>query len=100
MISGSQSSTNHDFTADPQELGLGESYVSPRLLRGVVPSVLLENYSFWEGEETVRPVFFFVDIFGHSCGMMMFRFLFLMQGCRYVFTQNNTNKSPQMIPRA
>ena len=45
MISGSQSSTL-------QELGLRESYVSPRLLRGVVPSVLLENYSFWEGEET------------------------------------------------
>ena len=34
-----------------QELCLAETYVSPRLLRGVVPSVLLENYSFWEGEE-------------------------------------------------
>ncbi|CAK8987682.1 Uncharacterized protein (Fragment) [Durusdinium trenchii] len=30
---------------------LGENYVSPRLLRGVVPSALLENYSFWEGED-------------------------------------------------
>ena len=34
-----------------QDLCLAENYVSPRLLRGVVPSVLLENYSFWEGEE-------------------------------------------------
>lgn len=28
---------------------LTEQYVSPRLLRGVLPSALLESYSFWDG---------------------------------------------------
>ncbi|CAJ1420566.1 unnamed protein product, partial [Effrenium voratum] len=36
-----------------KELGLGESYISPRLLRGVVPSALLESYSFWDGEDGI-----------------------------------------------
>ncbi|CAE8619966.1 unnamed protein product [Polarella glacialis] len=34
-------------------LGVCEQYVSPRLLRGVIPSALLESYSFWEGEDGI-----------------------------------------------
>lgn len=32
---------------------IAETYLPPRLLQGVVPSVLLESYQFWQGSDTV-----------------------------------------------
>lgn len=36
-----------------EAIGGTEQYLPPRLLQGVIPSVLLENYDFWRGEDGI-----------------------------------------------
>jgi len=36
-----------------QKIGGNETYIPPRLLQGVMPSVLLENFHMWQGEDGV-----------------------------------------------